>query len=73
MLPAGIELPHCTAQLVCAAGVLPADGTRCCATAYPIEMVGPCHVGNAALFAASDVARDVTGPEFTVDAREQIR
>jgi monoterpene epsilon-lactone hydrolase len=28
MLRAGIELPHCTAQLVCAAGVLPADGTR---------------------------------------------
>ena len=25
---AGIELAHCTAQLVCAAGVLPADGTR---------------------------------------------
>jgi hypothetical protein len=33
-------------------------------------MVGPCHVGNAALFVASDEARDVTGPEFTVDARE---
>jgi hypothetical protein len=27
MLRAGIELPHCTAQLVCADGV-PADGTR---------------------------------------------
>src|SRR4051794_13293134 len=28
MMRAGIALPHCTAQLVRAAGVLPADGTR---------------------------------------------
>ena len=46
---ADIALAHCTAQLVCAAGVVPADGTRrscCTCTAGRSSPVAPTHTAD---------------------------